>query len=100
MSGQYDVLSLLSDGVDKTPNTKDDFVALRLGWPYFHQTGVAIDNAVHAVLRDTGNYIRDYATLREEMKKKNIDLDALRDPWGHPYAYHFEIAGAFFEIQH
>jgi len=99
VSGQYDVLSLVSDGVDKTPNTKDDFQALSFGWPYFHQTGVAIDNAAHAFYESTGKYIRDYTTLREEMKKKKIDLDALRDPWGHPYAYHFEVAGAFFEIR-
>jgi hypothetical protein len=99
VSGQFDVLSLFSAGVDKTPNTKDDFLALSFGWPYFHQTGVAIDNAVHAFYESQGKYIRDYATLREEMKKQQIDLDGLRDPWGHPYAYHFEIAGAFFEIR-
>jgi hypothetical protein len=99
VSGQYDVLSLFSDGVDKNPNTKDDFLALSFGWPYFHQTGVAIDNSLHAFYQSTGKYIRDYATLREEMKKKKIDLDALRDPWGHSYSYHFEIAGAFFEIR-
>ena len=99
VSGQYDVLSLFSAGVDKTPNTKDDFRALSFGWPYFHLTGVAIDNAVHAFYESTGKYIRDYATLREEMKKKKIDLDGLRDPWGHAYAYHFETTGAFFEIR-
>jgi len=98
-SGQYDVLSLFSAGVDKTPNTKDDFLALSFGWPYFHLTGVAIDNAVHAFYESTGKYIRDYTTLREEMKKKNVDLDTLRDPWGHAYAYHFETTGAFFEIR-
>jgi hypothetical protein len=99
VSGQYDVLSLFSNGIDKNPNTKDDFLALSFGWPYFHQTGVAIDNASHAFYESTGKYIRDYGTLREEMKKKRIDLDALRDPWGHPYAYRFEITGAFFEIR-
>jgi hypothetical protein len=99
VSGQYDVLSLVSDGVDKTPDTKDDFLAWSFGWPYFHRTGVAIDSAVHAFYESTGKYIRDYATLREEMKKKNVDLDTLRDPWGHPYAYHFEITGAFYEIR-
>jgi hypothetical protein len=98
VTGQYDVMSLFSAGVDKTPNTKDDFLALSFGWPYFHQTGVAIDKAVRAFYESTGQYIRDYVTLREEMKKKKIDLDALRDPWGHPYAYHFEITGAFFEV--
>jgi hypothetical protein len=99
VSGQYDVLSLFSNGIDKKPNTKDDFLALSFGWPYFHQTGVAMDNASRAFYETTGKYIRDYATLREEMKKKKIDLDALRDPWGHPYSYRFEIAGAFFEIR-
>jgi len=99
LSGQYDVLSLFSDGVDQKSNTKDDFLALSFGWPYFHQTGVAIDNASHAFYESTGKYIRDYATLREEMKKKKIDLDALRDPWGHPYSYHFETTGAFFEMR-
>lgn len=99
VSGQDEILSLFSNGVDKIPDTKDDFLALRFGWPYFHPTGVAIDNAVQTFYESTGKYIRDYATLRGEMKKKKIDLDALRDPWGHPYSYHFEIAGAFFEIR-
>jgi len=79
VSGQYDVLTFYSNGVDKSPNTKDDFLALSFGWPYFHLVGVAIDNATHTFYASTGKYIRDYATLREELKKKDIDLDALRD---------------------
>ncbi len=99
IAGAYDVLSLMSNGVDKRAGTADDFAATRFGWQYFKKTGEAIDAAASRYVLETGKYIRDYPTLRDELKKRNIDLDALRDPWGTPYAFSFVVYGASFKIE-
>jgi hypothetical protein len=99
ISGQKDVLTLISNGPDKRTRTEDDFTVLTLGWPYFRPIGKLINEATFAYQRETGKYIRDYATLRAEMKKRGTDLDALRDPWGRPYRFTFSIAGAYYNTR-
>jgi hypothetical protein len=93
------VLSLVSSGVDKQFGTADDFTVATFRWGYFTKTGMQIDRAEYEYLARTGKYIRDYPTLRDEMKLQGIDLDALRDPWGHPYSFAFDISGAYYQIQ-
>ncbi|HEV2989473.1 MAG TPA: alpha-2-macroglobulin family protein [Candidatus Angelobacter sp.] len=97
--GVYDVMSLVSNGVDKQPGTADDFTIGSLYWPYFARVGKAIDRAVAGYHSRTGKYIRDYPTLRDELKGVNINLDSLRDPWGTPYTYKFDVSGAYFGIR-
>jgi hypothetical protein len=67
------------------------WVADEITWPYFGKTGRAINVAAREYAAATGKYIRDYPTLREEMQKRGINLDALRDPWGNLYRYEFDI---------
>jgi uncharacterized protein YfaS (alpha-2-macroglobulin family) len=98
VSGADDVLSLVSNGVDKKPGTADDFEALNIRRKYFRKIGLAIEGAIGRHLKETRQYIRDYPTLRDELKKRDIDLDSLRDPWGTPYRYLFEIFGPYFTI--
>jgi hypothetical protein len=97
-AGQKSVLQLMSNGMDKKPGTGDDFAADRFEWPYFSKTGRAINVAAREYAERTGKYIQDYATLREEMKRGGVNLDALRDPWGHPYRYEFDIMGNVYRI--
>jgi uncharacterized protein YfaS (alpha-2-macroglobulin family) len=92
------VLRLVSSGVDKQSGTADDFTVATFRWRYFTKTGMQIDRAAYEYLSRTGKYIRDYSTLRDEMKLQGIDLDALRDPWGHAYSFAFDISGAYFRI--
>ena len=92
------LLTFFSDGVDKQPGTKDDFEVASFHWPYFRKLGLEIDRASLAYQSDTGKYIRDYPTLREQMKQQGIDLDALRDPWGHSYSFQFDISGPYYRI--
>ncbi len=99
VQGLFDVMSLVSNGVDKKPGTDDDFTVRTFYWPYYTKIGKAIDQAVAEHHARTRKYIRDYTTLRDELKTRNIDLDALRDPWGNPYTYKFEISEAYFEIR-
>ncbi len=96
--GTDHVVELVSSGVDKKPGTKDDFVVATFRWPYFRKLGVKIDKATAEYFSATGKYIRDYPTLKEELKKQAIDLDALQDPWGHPYSFTFDIQGPYFRI--
>ncbi len=98
-SGVYTILSLVSNGVDKRAHTADDFIAKNFSWRYFRKAGEAISGALNRYHEDTGEYIRDYPTLRREMTKQHIDLDSLRDPWGTPYAYSFPISGPYFQVK-
>ncbi|HEV2989390.1 MAG TPA: alpha-2-macroglobulin family protein [Candidatus Angelobacter sp.] len=91
VSGPDDVVEFLSDGPDKIAGTSDDFVARRVARHYFTSTGQAINRASWDYFYRTGKYIRDYATLRQEMQAQNSHFDDLKDPWGHPYRFEFDI---------
>jgi hypothetical protein len=92
------ILDLVSSGVDKKPGTGDDFVAATFHWPYFRKIGLQIDLASTQYFSATGKYIRDYSTLKDELKKQGIDFDTLRDPWGHAYSFAFDVAGPYYRI--
>ncbi|MBL8203885.1 MAG: carboxypeptidase regulatory-like domain-containing protein [Blastocatellia bacterium] len=84
-----DEMELRCAGADKTFDTDDDFTALNISRLYFKFTGEAINRAVANYQARTGNYIRDGAMLKSELKREGIDFDALRDPWG--TAYHIGL---------
>jgi len=96
--GADHVVNLVSSGVDKKPGTGDDFVVATFHWPYFRKIGMQIDRASAQYFSATGKYIRDYATLKEELKRQGTDLDTLRDPWGQAYSFTFDISGPYFRI--
>ncbi|HUF05576.1 MAG TPA: alpha-2-macroglobulin family protein [Aridibacter sp.] len=88
------VLSFETAGADKKFDTKDDLTVGRpVEFEYFRSTGQAISDAVRSMREHTGIFIRDYATLRDVLRGKGIELDELRDPWGNKYKYEFEIQG-------
>ncbi len=95
---ENDVLEIVSAGADKRFDTADDFVATRLLRPYFRFTGEAINRAVARFHARTGAYIRDAATLKSELAREGINLDALRDPWGQPYRLSFNAAGKLYLV--
>jgi uncharacterized protein YfaS (alpha-2-macroglobulin family) len=92
------LLRCVSSGVDKRAGTADDFTVATFHWRYFTKTGMRIDRASYEYLERTGKYIRDYPTLKDEMKLQGVDLDALRDPWGHAYSFTFNISDAYYQI--
>ncbi len=87
------VLFLVSNGADKLPNTKDDYVAQEFRWPYFRKSGEMLDKVAAEYHAETGRCFQDYDTLRAGMKKNDVDLDALLDPWGVAYRYTFRLEG-------
>lgn len=97
--GQYDVLQIQSAGPDRQRNTKDDLSVATISRPYYGRVGHAIDRVKQSYFLQTGKYIRDFETLRSELLKEKIDLDALRDPWENKYRYDFLIASNFFVIE-
>jgi hypothetical protein len=99
VEGADEVVQFISDGPDKLSETTDDFVAYRVGLPYFTPTGGAINWASQNYFQRTGQYIRDYPTLKKELQAKGIDLDMLKDPWGHSYDFKFEIEQANYVIR-
>ena len=98
VEGSARFLDIISSGVDKKSGTKDDFIAASFQWPYFRKIGTQIDRASHQYFTSTGRYIRDYNTLRDELKVLGTDLDALRDPWGRKYRFTFDVLEATFLI--
>jgi hypothetical protein len=83
------VLEVVSAGPDKIFTTKDDFTVKRITRPYFRFTGEAIDRAVARFHSRSGGFIRDAATLKNELQSEGIDVGSLRDPWGQPYDLNF-----------
>jgi hypothetical protein len=98
VSGTLDELTFESNGADKVPGTRDDVKSNSMSWPYFRETGQLIDRIVQDYPQRTGRYIRDYATLRQEMEAKGVDPDALLDPWGHRYRFGFDVSGPNFTV--
>jgi hypothetical protein len=96
--GAQRVLSVISSGPDKTASTEDDIVGATFQWSYFRPEGRRLDSIVRNYATEEGHYIRDNATLSAVMRKEGLDLDKLRDPWGHPYQFGFEIRGAQYAI--
>jgi len=98
VSGAQDVLTFRSNGPDKNAGTPDDAEATSMQWQYFRETGRIIDQIVGEYPYQTGKYIRDYPTLRQVMKTKGLDPDAMLDPWGHRYRFSFETTGPYFRV--
>jgi hypothetical protein len=92
------VLEIVSDGPDKTSDTRDDFTVKQYTWPFFTSPGKIMDSAMLDYAQGQGKYIRDLPTLRAQMALRGIDLDSLRDPWGHPYSFTFAILGPQYVI--
>ena len=88
---QNDRLALYSSGADKRYATDDDFVVDQMSWPYFRSVGETIDRAVTRYHHRTGKFIRDTATLRDEVSTDGLHLDHLYDRWGKPYRLDFEV---------
>jgi uncharacterized protein YfaS (alpha-2-macroglobulin family) len=95
---QFDVLSIESAGPDKKFDTDDDFEVSRSSWNYFEQIGQTIEEVTREYHHATGKFIRTFDMLRDELLKKHIDLDTLRDPWNKPYKIGFEVNGDKFQI--
>lgn len=96
---EQDVLAFKSAGADKRFGTTDDFTAARLSWPYFQSTGEIFNRAADLYHARTGGYIRDEATFRTELAREGLDTGALRDRWGQPYGFQFDISGMHFLIR-
>lgn len=98
VANERDVLKITSAGADKRFETDDDFSLARESWLYFKPVGEAIDRAVKNYHTRTGGYIRDLALLRAELLREGVDLGALRDRWGQPYALEFAVAGLYYVV--
>ncbi len=96
--GPSDVLQMMSAGPDKSFDTSDDFRVLRVERPYFRFIGEAINRAVQRYHNRTGQFIRDAATIKNELRAEAIDFDALRDPWGEPYRFDFGVDRTKFQL--
>lgn len=88
-----DIVNIKSAGADKKFDTKDDFTVLKMGFEYFLPIGRTIDKTGAEYVRQTEKFIRDYATLKNELKKFEIDPDNLKDRWNRTYRVEFKVDG-------
>jgi len=88
----------ISAGPDKHLGTTDDLVVLWVAWNHFTPIGAVLDRVVRETPDQSGVYIRDLETLRAAMGRSGIDLDAVRDPWGQPYRFAFDVDGTFYRV--
>jgi hypothetical protein len=93
------VTELVSPGPDKRLGTDDDFVSLRVSRQYFRPIGETVQLALRERLHRTGDFIRDFPALREELLNYEIDLLQVRDPWGSPYRFEFGADRSRFTIE-
>jgi len=96
---QNDNLTLLTSGADKRYKTPDDFVVEQMSWPYFRPVGETIDRAVMRYHQRTGKFIRDTATLREELSTDGLNLDQIVDRWDKPYRLDFAVEDSNFVLK-
>jgi hypothetical protein len=99
VENEKDVLKIESAGADKRFETVDDFSVAVVSRPYFRLTGEAIDRAVLNYHARTNGYIRDASTLKGELLREGVDLDALRDRWNAPYVLEFDVVGVNFIVR-
>lgn len=99
VSNERKIVTIQSAGADKTPNTDDDLTALSLSFNYFMPTGIIINQAIREYHERTGEFVRDYKTLRDETRSVGLDLDALRDSFGKPYRFSFQIEKSDFVMR-
>lgn len=98
IENERDLLRISSAGADKRFETADDFTLARESWLYFKPVGDVIDRAVSNYHARTRGYIRDRATLERELLREGINLGAVRDRWGQPYALKFDIVGLYYVV--
>jgi hypothetical protein len=98
-AGAVSMIAIISAGADELPGTPDDLTAFQRQYTYFYGIGAKISLAFSEYEKRNQSFIRDYETLRDELRRQNFDLDALRDPWGNPYRFKFEIEGARYVLR-
>ena len=62
---------------------------------YFLQSRANIDKILTAHLNAGGAYPNDMQSFKGILRESGVDLDELRDPWGHPYYATFQRAAQY-----
>jgi hypothetical protein len=75
------VLKVLSAGPDKTFGTADDVLVCAFSGTYFSRLGKAIQRKID----ETHRFPKTNAEFLTLARQAGVDLDRLRDPWGHKY---------------
>jgi hypothetical protein len=91
-------VSVASAGVDGKEGTGDDWVGIERSWPYFAETGASLTGALADYERRRGNKVVDMSSLQAAASEAGVDLETLRDPWGHRLRFTMEPRGDVFYI--
>jgi A-macroglobulin TED domain/Alpha-2-macroglobulin family/Carboxypeptidase regulatory-like domain/MG2 domain/A-macroglobulin receptor binding domain len=91
-------LNVVSAGPDKQLGTADDIEVLTASWPYFQTFGKIIDRVVKQTYASSGAYLGDFDALSAAVLSRGLDLRTLRDPWGNPYTFSFQLSGSLYQV--
>ncbi|MBC7796279.1 MAG: carboxypeptidase regulatory-like domain-containing protein, partial [Pyrinomonadaceae bacterium] len=92
-------LEITSASADKRFDTTDDLTVFTKDFAYFQPLGAKITNAFYEYNGRTDDFITDYKTLRDEMKRQNVNLDDLRDAFGERYKFQFTVEGFNYSLK-
>ena len=84
-------IQILSAGPDRKFNTNDDFLVTEFTGSYFG----ASEDAIARVLNAAPVFPSTPEEVREVLAHAGVDLENLRDPWGHPYYLALREAARF-----
>jgi hypothetical protein len=94
-----DIFELTSAGADEKFDTADDFSAImRTEWQYFAPHAEIINRTLKHYYERTLRFVRDHATLKQELAREGLSLDELRDRWDRPYEIEFSIDESSYTI--
>ena len=88
-----DLITIMSNGPDKLPDTRDDITAMTAGFEYFTPMGRTIDAAVQGYHARTGNFIRGERELFAE-----IGIREMLDRFGRRYTTTFDGEGRMLRL--
>lgn len=91
VSGSYYLIAIVSHGAPPPPKkdaTNTTVWSERVD--YFVKSREHINKVLSAHLTSGGAYPSNEAEFKSVLRKTGVDLDELRDPWGHPYYTTFQ----------
>ena len=92
------VATAMSAGPDGQFDTDDDIRGQPVYWKYFTPIGTLMNRVIERMSARSGACVRDFQALTTALLSEGVDLVALRDPWGAPYAYHFDVVGVSCQV--
>jgi hypothetical protein len=95
VSGSYYVTEVYSQGEKPEQKGSNGALVWQGRVDYFVQSRENINKVLTAHLNAGGAYPNDEESFKNILRQAGVDLDEVRDPWGHPYYAVFQRAAQY-----